>query len=80
MDFEMGAMCEPLSVGVHACNRAEVSPGKRVLVLGAGPIGADREYLHLVNPWSRLVMDKTMACDHSSMDFCKLQQCQFHCA
>lgn len=40
MDYELGAMCEPLSVGVHACRRGEVCPGKRVLVLGAGPIGA----------------------------------------
>ncbi|KAK2076783.1 hypothetical protein QBZ16_005009 [Prototheca wickerhamii] len=39
MDYELGAMCEPLSVGVHACRRGGVCPGKRVLVLGAGPIG-----------------------------------------
>jgi len=30
---------EPLSVGVHACNRAGVTVGKTVLVCGAGPIG-----------------------------------------
>ncbi len=30
---------EPLSVGVHACRRAQVSLGKTVLVCGAGPIG-----------------------------------------
>jgi L-iditol 2-dehydrogenase len=34
-----GAMCEPLSVGVHACERANVGAGSTVLVLGAGPIG-----------------------------------------
>lgn len=32
-------MCEPLSVGVHACRRGEVCPGKSVAILGAGPIG-----------------------------------------
>ena len=32
-------MCEPLSVGVHACRRAEVVPDMTVLVTGAGPIG-----------------------------------------
>lgn len=32
-------MCEPLSVGVHACRRANVGPETNVLVLGAGPIG-----------------------------------------
>lgn len=30
---------EPLSVGVHACRRAGVSLGHKVLVCGAGPIG-----------------------------------------
>ncbi|MCO5604311.1 hypothetical protein L7F22_058476 [Adiantum nelumboides] len=39
LTFEEGAMCEPLSVGVHACRRAKIGPGKRVLILGAGPIG-----------------------------------------
>lgn len=32
-------MCEPLSVGVHACRRANVSPDTNVLIMGAGPIG-----------------------------------------
>jgi L-iditol 2-dehydrogenase len=39
MSFEEGAMIEPLSVGVHACNRGQVKPGDSVAVLGAGPIG-----------------------------------------
>ncbi|XP_055614684.1 sorbitol dehydrogenase-like isoform X2 [Uranotaenia lowii] len=37
--MEEGALLEPLSVGVHACRRAGVGLGSRVLVLGAGPIG-----------------------------------------
>lgn len=32
-------MCEPLSVGIHACRRAEIGPEKNVLIMGAGPIG-----------------------------------------
>ncbi|KAL3866498.1 hypothetical protein ACJMK2_043792 [Sinanodonta woodiana] len=36
---EEGALLEPLSVGVHACNRAGVTLGSRVLICGAGPIG-----------------------------------------
>lgn len=32
-------MCEPLSVGVHACRRADIGPETNVLVMGAGPIG-----------------------------------------
>jgi L-iditol 2-dehydrogenase len=36
---EAGALMEPLSVGVWACQKAHVSAGDRVLVTGAGPIG-----------------------------------------
>jgi L-iditol 2-dehydrogenase len=36
---EAGALMEPLSVGVWACQKANVSAGGRVLVTGAGPIG-----------------------------------------
>jgi L-iditol 2-dehydrogenase len=34
-----GALCEPLSVGIHACRRGDVTTGDSVLVTGAGPIG-----------------------------------------
>ena len=34
-----GALCEPLSVGIHACRRGDVETGDTVLVTGAGPIG-----------------------------------------
>ncbi|XP_050251927.1 L-idonate 5-dehydrogenase-like [Quercus robur] len=39
VSLEEGAMCEPLSVGVHACRRANISPETNVLIMGAGPIG-----------------------------------------
>lgn len=39
VSLEEGAMCEPLSVGVHACRRANVGPETNVLIMGAGPIG-----------------------------------------
>lgn len=39
VSLEEGAMCEPLSVGVYACRRAQVGPETNVLVMGAGPIG-----------------------------------------
>ena len=39
VSLEEGALMEPLSVGVHACRRAGVQAGHRVLVCGAGPIG-----------------------------------------
>jgi L-iditol 2-dehydrogenase len=37
--FEEGAMCEPLSVGIHAVRRAGIGLGSSVLITGAGPIG-----------------------------------------
>jgi L-iditol 2-dehydrogenase len=37
---ELGAVIEPLAVAVWALRRAEVREGDRVLVTGAGPIGA----------------------------------------
>eukprot|EP00850_Spirogloea_muscicola_P022432 SM000294S10824 [mRNA] locus=s294:7332:8944:- [translate_table: standard] len=37
--LEEGAMCEPLSVAVHACRRAGLSPGAHVAIMGGGPIG-----------------------------------------
>ena len=39
MDFDRGAMLEPVAVGIHACQRAGGVEQKRVLVLGAGTIG-----------------------------------------
>ncbi len=40
MSYEAGAMIEPVSVAVHALRRSgEDIAGKKVLVLGAGPIG-----------------------------------------
>ncbi|XP_034943224.1 sorbitol dehydrogenase-like [Chelonus insularis] len=37
--LEEGALMEPLSVGVHACKRANIGIGSKVLITGAGPIG-----------------------------------------
>ena len=39
VSFEEGALLEPLAVGVHACRRAGIAVGDRVLICGAGPIG-----------------------------------------
>lgn len=39
VSFEEGAMCEPLSVGIHAVRQGSVGMGSRVLIMGAGPIG-----------------------------------------
>jgi len=39
VSFEEGALLEPLAVGLHACRRANITLGHRVLICGAGPIG-----------------------------------------
>lgn len=39
VSLEEGALMEPLAVGVHACSRAGVTLGSKVLICGAGPIG-----------------------------------------
>ncbi|KAB2001269.1 hypothetical protein ES319_D12G289500v1 [Gossypium barbadense] len=39
VSLEEGALCEPLSVAVHACRRGNISPETNVLVMGAGSIG-----------------------------------------
>jgi L-iditol 2-dehydrogenase len=39
VSYEQGALCEPISVGVHCSNLTGVRPGDTVVVLGAGPIG-----------------------------------------
>jgi L-iditol 2-dehydrogenase len=36
---DAAALMEPLSVGIWSCRKAGVSPGKSVLIAGAGPIG-----------------------------------------
>ena len=39
LSFEKAALAEPLSVSLHAVNRAGVHPGSKVAVFGAGSIG-----------------------------------------
>ncbi len=39
LDARRAALTEPMAVGVHAVNRADVAPGTAALVIGAGPIG-----------------------------------------
>lgn len=39
VDLKRGALVEPLAVAVHDVNRARVTAGEKVVVLGGGPIG-----------------------------------------
>lgn len=39
VDFESGALVEPLSIGLHSCRQAGLTMGQTVLIYGVGPIG-----------------------------------------
>jgi 2-desacetyl-2-hydroxyethyl bacteriochlorophyllide A dehydrogenase len=39
VDFELGALTEPLAVAVHGLHIVNLAPGERVLVMGSGTIG-----------------------------------------
>lgn len=39
VDYNGGALAEPLGVALHATRQAEIQPGMRVAILGAGAIG-----------------------------------------
>ena len=39
VNYHEGAMIEPLSVGLHAVDKAQMERGATVLVIGAGPVG-----------------------------------------
>ncbi len=75
MSFDEGAMIEPLAVAVHAVRKFSDMQGKRVAVLGAGPIGilvaqaakgmgAERT---LITDISDLRLEKARTC---GVDFC----------
>ncbi|XP_037292429.1 sorbitol dehydrogenase-like [Manduca sexta] len=39
LTMEEGAAVQPLAIAIHACNRANITLGSKLLILGAGPIG-----------------------------------------
>ena len=39
LDAATASFAEPLTIGIHACRRAQVQAGEYTLILGAGPIG-----------------------------------------
>lgn len=39
VDYHLGALVEPLSVALHAVNKANLKTGKSVLIMGGGPVG-----------------------------------------
>ena len=39
VSYEEGAMCEPMSVALHAVKKLDIKDGETLLITGAGPIG-----------------------------------------
>jgi L-gulonate 5-dehydrogenase len=71
-DAAIGAMAEPVSIGVRAVHRARIEEGEHVVVLGAGPIGQSvcllarergAEVLVVDPQESRLELSRTMGAE-----------------
>jgi 2-desacetyl-2-hydroxyethyl bacteriochlorophyllide A dehydrogenase len=67
--LDQAAMVEFLAIGAHAVRRADVKPGQRVLVVGAGPIGMAAMI------FARLRGAEVVALDgrRDRLEFCKAQ-------
>ena len=61
LDTRTAALTEPLAVGIHAVNKASVTPGEPVLVVGCGPVG-----LAVVAALRRAGVEVVIASDYSS--------------
>jgi D-xylulose reductase len=56
VSYTEGAMVEPLAVGMHAANKAQIKPGDVAVVIGAGPIGMVTLLSALAGGCSRVVI------------------------
>ncbi|PJF27841.1 MAG: NAD(P)-dependent alcohol dehydrogenase [Phototrophicales bacterium] len=56
ISYEEGAMVEPLAVGMHAANKAQIKPGDLAVVIGAGPIGVLQALAALAGGCSRIII------------------------
>ena len=57
LSLEQAAMVEFLAIGAHALSRAKPSPGARVLVVGAGPIGVATALFALLDGADLTIVD-----------------------
>lgn len=66
LTFDELAMVEPLAISAHAVQRAQITPGEFVVVMGAGPIGLG------VMEFARMAGAKVIAVDVSDarLEFC----------
>src|SRR5687767_14327871 len=56
VSFGEAAMVEPLAVGMHAANKAQIKPGDVAVVIGAGPIGMVTALAALAGGCSRVIL------------------------
>ena len=56
VSYAEGAMVEPLAVGLHAANKAQIKPGDVAVVMGAGPIGILTALAALAGGCSQIVL------------------------
>jgi len=54
--YAEGAMVEPLAIGMHAANKAQIRPGDLAVVMGAGTIGMMTTLAALAGGCSRVVI------------------------
>ena len=67
LSYEQLALVEPLGIGCHAVNRASISSGDRVLVIGSGPIGLGTLQFALDANAEVAIME----IDEGRMEFCR---------
>ncbi len=56
VSYAEGAMVEPLAVGMHAANKAQIKPGDVAVVMGAGPIGILTALAALAGGCSQIIL------------------------
>jgi D-xylulose reductase len=56
VSFAEGAMVEPLAVGMHAANKAQIHPGDIAVVMGSGPIGILNALAALAGGCSQIIL------------------------
>lgn len=54
--YAEGAMVEPLAIGIHAANKAQIKPGDVAVVIGAGTIGIVTALAAIAGGCSRIII------------------------
>jgi D-xylulose reductase len=60
VSYAEGAMVEPLAIGMHAANKAQIKPGDLAVVIGAGTIGVVTALAALAGGCSQIVISDVL--------------------